>query len=169
MYGSLEQFLEQVARRGSWVGGGSVAALGAALSAALLEKLVVRPAAARRLRALRRECVALIERDATTFARVINATRSSNRRAFARSLKIATEAPYRVFANAHLVRAMGRVEQRAIKPQFQSDVRCALALASAAATSAETLVRTNLAWLKDRAYAAAMRKRLRQAIRAHVH
>lgn len=167
MQGSVQQFLEQVARRGSWLGGGSAAALAAALSAALLEKLVVRQDAARRLRAVRRECGALIDRDAVTFSRAIAATRTGQRAGFAQALKTATEVPYRVFANAHTVGAIGRAEQRAIKRQFQSDVRCAIALADAAATSARTLVDTNLAWLKDRPYAASMRKRLRLAMRPH--
>ena len=145
-----------------------MAALAAALAAALLEKLVVRPAAARRLRAVRRECVALIDRDAATFSRAIAATRSGQRARFAQALKTATEVPYRVFANARIVRAMGRSEQRTIKRRLQSDVRCALALADAAATSARTLVHTNLAWLKDRSYAARMRQRLRLAMRPHV-
>jgi len=145
-----------------------VAALTAAAAAALLQKLIIRPQAIRQLEAVRRECLALIERDAATFSEAIAALRISRRAPFARALKQATEVPWRVFANAQIVRAMGRREQRAIKPQFQSDVRCALALAQAAAASAQTLIRTNLAWLKDRAYAARMRQRLRRALRPHV-
>ena len=71
LYGSLEQFLEQVARRGSWVGGGSVAALSAALAAAVLEKLVVQPSAGRRLKTIRRQCLALVSQDAERFAKAI--------------------------------------------------------------------------------------------------
>jgi len=138
------------------------------MSAALLEKLITRPAAAKRLQAVRRECVQLIDRDAVTFSCAIAATRTGRRAEFARALKTATEVPYRVFANAQIIRTMGRAEQRAIKPRFQSDVRCALALAEAAARSAETLIRTNLAWLKDRAYAARMARRLRRAMHPHV-
>lgn len=168
MQGSLEQFLEQLARRGSWVGGGSVAALSAALAAALLEKLAAHPRAVGRLRRLRRECVRLIQQDATMFARVIAATRAGNRRAFASSLKRSTEVPYRVFAHAKTIQATCRAEQRSINPQFQSDLHCVMALAAAAGESARTLIDTNLAWLKDRAYAARMRRRLRAAMQPHV-
>lgn len=160
---SIEQFLEQVARRGSWLGGGSVAALSAAMAAALLQKLVIRKASVRRLKRLRRASLLLIDRDARTFAKAIAATRLGNRRRFVAALKQATEVPFCVFANAHQVIAMGLAEKRAIKPQFQSDVRCALAAAWAAAGSAQALILTNLAWMKDAAYARRMRKRLKQA------
>ena len=162
---TVEQFLEQVARRGSWVGGGSVAALAAALSAALLEKLVHRAALITRLRRIRRECTALIQRDAKMFARVIQATRHKNRQRFSRALKTATEVPCRVFEDALTVQRACRDAQRSVKPQFQSDLRCAMAVALAAAESARTLVLTNLAWLNDRAYTKRIRRRLQSASR----
>ena len=167
MLGSLEQFLDQLARRGSWVGGGSVAALSAALAAALLEKLIHKPQTVRRLREARQECVALIRRDAETFARVVQATRTKNRPAFARSLKAATDVPCRVFERAQAVQAACRAAQREVKPQFQSDLRCAMALALAAAESARTLIQTNLAWLNDQAYTRAIRRRLQTASQRH--
>ena len=163
MHGSLEQFLEQVARRGSWVGGGSVAALSAALSAALLEKLVHRPEQTRHLRRLRRECVGLIQRDAETFARVIQATRSRDRHAFSESLKTATEVPCQVFEHAQTIQSACRRAQRSIKPRFQSDLRCAMALALAASESARTLIQTNLSWLHDRSYARTIGRRLQSS------
>ena len=169
MHGSLEQFLEQVARRGSWVGGGSVSALSAALAAALLEKLIADPRQARHLRQLRRACVGLIQRDATAFARVIQATRAKNRQAFHRSLKAATNVPCQVFAHAQAIQAACRKAQRAIKPRFQSDLRCAMALALAAAESARTLIHTNLHWLNDRAYARTVWRRLQATSRTRVH
>ena len=165
MQGSLKQFLEQVARRGSWVGGGSVAAFSAALSAALLEKLIVRPHVVRALRHARRECLELIQRDADTFARVIEATRTKNQRAFRRSLQAAIDVPCRVFEHAQTIQAECRAAQRAVKPRFQSDLRCAMALALAAAEGARTLIETNLAWLNDRAYAQTIHRRLRSAAR----
>ena len=168
MQGSLDEFLEQVARRGSWVGGGSVAALSAALAAALLEKLVVRPVASRALRRRRAECVRLIERDAATFAAVIQATRHHHRRGFQRSLKVATEVPCRVFEHAQVIQAACRMATRTVKPRFQSDLRCAMALALAAGESARTLIETNLAWLNDPRYAKTIRNRLQQASRANV-
>ena len=163
MQGSLEQLLEQVARRGSWVGGGSVAALSAALAAALLEKLVVSPSQGKRLRAIRKECVLLIHRDAERFARVIQATRQKRRPAFSRALKTATDVPCRVFEHTQVVQAACRAAQRSVKPRFQSDLRCAMAVAMAAAESARTLIHTNLAWLNDRAYTKRVRRRLQSA------
>ncbi len=157
---SVEQFLEQVAQRGSWIGGGSVAALGAALAAALLEKLVFQPPLRRRLQAVRRECLSLIDQDAKMFARVIDATRGHRRAVFAQALMKATEIPCRVFERAHAVQAACRRAQRAIKPKFQSDLRCALAMAKAASDSSRALINTNLAWLGSPAYTRRIRRRL---------
>ncbi len=162
---SLEQFLEHIARRGSWFGGGSVAALSAALAAALLEKLIHDAGTARRLRRVRQECLTLIHRDADAFARVIQTTRRDERVAFRRSLKAATEIPCRVFEHAEGLQAVCRAAQRAVKPQFQSDLRCAMAVAMAAAESARALVLTNLTWLNDRVYAQKVERRLQAAQR----
>ena len=165
---SVEELLRQVARKGSWVGGGSVAALCAALSAALLEKLVIQPKSAERLRRIRRACLALIPRDARAFSQVIRAMRHSDRRRFRRSLKAATEVPWQVFAHAQTVQGMCRAAQRSVKPRFQSDLRCALAVALAAGESARTLIHTNLAWLGDAAYTRRMRRRLQSATRGNL-
>ena len=162
MQQSVEQFLEAVAKRGSWVGGGSVTALSAALAAALLEKLLHHPSRARRLRRIRRTCLRLIPRDAETFARVIRATRQHNRHTFARCLKTATEVQVQVCEAAQMVQAACRTAQRSVKPKMQSDLRCAMALAMAAAEGAKTLVRTNLAWLNDRSYTQRIERRIRR-------
>ncbi len=159
----LHEFLEQVARRGSWLGGGSAAALCAALAAALLEKLVVQQALNRRMRRIRRACTALIPKDATMFSRVIAASRRHNRGAFRHALKAATEVPWQVFDHAKAIQAACRAAQRSVKPRFQSDLRCALALALASSESARTLIYTNLAWLNDAAYTKTMRRRLQSA------
>lgn len=166
MSGSLEQFLEQVARRGSWIGGGAVAACSAALAAALLEKLVHAPATSQRLRRIRRECLHLIEADARSFAAVIRTLRDNDPAAFRRSLKAATEIPYRVFVRAKGVEGTCRAARRRVKPRFQSDLVCASATARGAAEAAQALIRTNLAWLSDARYAARMRRRLN---RVHAH
>ena len=163
MQESVEQFLEHVARRGSWVGGGSVAALGAALAAALLEKLVVDARTVKTLRRLRREGLELVRRDAEAFARVIQATRTGRRTAVRQALKAATEIPCRVVEVARIVQAACRSARRSIKPQFQSDLVCAQAMAEAAERAGQALIRTNLAWLKDPAYAARLSRRLRRA------
>ncbi|MBI1992135.1 MAG: cyclodeaminase/cyclohydrolase family protein [Candidatus Omnitrophica bacterium] len=161
--GSIEQFLEQVARRGSWFGGGSVAAFSAALSAALLEKLVFHAPTARRIQRIRRSCIELVQRDAVTFSRVIQAIRAGEHQAFRRTLKSATEVPCQVFEHAQVIRAVCRAAQRSVEPRFRSDLRCAMAVALAAGESARALIDTNLAWLNDARYAQAVHRRLRSA------
>ena len=165
MHGSLEHFLDEVARRGSWFGGGSAAALTAALSAALLEKLLAQPPAAHRVGRIRRDCAALIQRDADTFARVIAATRLRRRQAFARALKTATGVPCRIAIHARKLAATCRAARRLVKPRLQSDLRCALALANAADAAACALIDTNLVWLNEPGYTRMIRRRLRTAAR----
>jgi len=164
---SLDNFLDQVAHRGSWKGGGSVAALSAALAAALLEKLVIDSSRSRRLRAIRRECVELIERDARLFARVIQATRAQDRQAFRRALRAATDVPRRVYRHAVHVQEQCRRARRVVKPRFQSDLRCAAAVAAAAAVSAHALIATNLAWLNDTPDSSRAQHRTKKPVRAH--
>lgn len=161
MYGSIEQVLAQVARRGSWVGGGSVAALGAALSAALLEKLLGDARLARRLRGIRRDCLRLFRVDAEIFARVIRATRTGRRRTFVRSLKAAIEVPCTVFTHARVLEAASRAARRAVGPRFQSDLSCAQAFARASGEAARGFIETNLVWLGDPGYARRIRRTLR--------
>ena len=168
MHDSLEQFLGQVAHRGSWVGGGSVAALSAALAAALLEKLVADPRAARQLARRRRACLILIEQDAKRFARVIEATRTKRHGVFARALKDATEVPCQVYEHAGAVLVACRRARRGIKPKFQSDLKCAMAVASSAQASARALIQTNLTWLNDGSYTKRLQQRLRAAASPHV-
>ena len=148
MQGSVEQFLSQVARRGSWVGGGSVAAFSAALSAALLEKLVHHPGTTRRLQAIRRDCLRLVEHDADSFAKVIRATQAGNPTAFRRSLTRAIEIPRRVRAHALALDAICRTATRSVNARFHSDLRCAGALARAAVTASTAFINTNEAWLR---------------------
>lgn len=157
--------MDEVARKGSWLGGGSVAALSAALAAALLEKLTVTPSVAAILRAIRRACLGLVERDAACFSGVIQASRVGNHRTVTQRLKAATEIPCQVFEYARTVQAACRKAQRSVQPAFHSDLRCALALALAAETSARTLIETNLAWLGDPAYTRQVRRRLAVARR----
>ena len=149
------------------MGGGAAAALSAAVAAALLQKLVSDRQTSRRLEAVRRECLGLVQADADAFARVIRATRGRRPVVFRRSLKRAIEVPYRVFAHAHTIHAMCRSARGRIRPQFHSDLRCADALARAAAAAARGFVATNLAWLHDPAYTATMRRRLAGASRSH--
>lgn len=159
---SVTPFLDEVARRGSWTGGGGVAAFSAALAAALLEKLTAKPAVRRALRQRRRTCLRLMEDDARSFSRVITAARAKDRDTWARSLKAATEIPCRVAECAGAVQATCRAAHASVKSSLQSDLRCALALALAAETSARTLIETNLAWLGDSRYTRQVRRRLQR-------
>lgn len=152
-----------MARRGSLTGGGSVVALGAALSAALLEKLITRPALSARVRRIRASCLALADQDVVVFSRVIQATRHQDRRQFAAALKKATDVPFAVFQHSRRLRAAVAQVRRAINPKFHSDLRCALALADAAGTGARVLILTNLAWLRDARYTQQMKRRLAAA------
>lgn len=162
MSAPLSQFLAQVARRGSWYGGGSAAALAAGLSAALLEKLVQPPSDRRRLQRIRQRSIDLAERDAAVFANVIAATRTGRRALFVKAMKAAIDVPCRVYEGASAVAAIGRRAQRTINPRLQSDLRCAVALAQAASKGSAGFIDANLAWLKDRAYAARIRRKLRR-------
>jgi formiminotetrahydrofolate cyclodeaminase len=169
---SLEQLLNQTATRGSWYGGGSVAAMACAASAALLEKLLnpvassraggaVTPhPASKSMRAIRATTLRLIQRDAQAFSRVIKAYYQHDKAAIRRSLKEATEIPLTIALSARRVTATARQLKPQIKPRYRSDLTCVEALATAARTAAEAFVDTNLAWLNDAAYTARVRKQL---------
>lgn len=167
MFGSVKQFLAVVAKRGSWFGGGSVAACTNALAAALLEKLSTSSASVASLNGIRQESLELIEQDAVRFSQVIAAIRAGNKRLFAKRLRAATEVPFRVFFDAQRIQKMCRLQKSRIRPQFHSDLHCVTALAQASAKAAEALINTNLAWLKDKRYAKSLRKRMQRAISAN--
>lgn len=157
---SIEQLLDEVARRGSWFGGGSVAALSTALAAALLEKLSVAQATVIRLRGIRCECLRLVEQDARTFASVIAATRTRRQATFRSRLKAAIDVPCRIVERAQTIQRLAREQAGRIKPQFRSDLQCVSALATSAETAARALINTNLAWLNDPRYRLAIHRRL---------
>ena len=157
---SVLQFLDRTATRGSWYGGGSAAALTAATAAALLEKLASRPALARSIRVLRGRCVAAIDGDAQAFARVIKAYYQQDRGAVKRTLKRAIEVPVSVHHTASRLLALAREVKRSVPSKYQSDLRCVVAMATAARDSAAALVATNLDWLADAKHARRVRKQL---------
>ena len=169
MKGSLDQILTQVARRGSWFGGGSVSAMSTALAAALLEKLVLQDSVKRRLRRLRKDCLKLAQSDADVFAKVVRAARGEQPSAFRRILKKAIQIPLAVFGHAQTVRKLCELLQGRIRKGFQSDLRCALALALAYGEGARTLILTNLAWLDDPRYTKQIRARLQRLSRGGSH
>ena len=162
MRASVDRVLDELARRGSWFGGGSAAALAAALSAALQEKLISQPPRVRMLRAIRRSCANAIEQDAAAFATVVAALRRSDRRAFARALKTATDIPSRIARHARWLQTNSRTARRQVKRPFHSDLVCAEALAQAARTASLAFIETNLAWLGEPAYARRVRRQLSQ-------
>jgi len=139
--------------------------LGAALSAALLEKLLCDARLARRFRRIRQDCLRLSRADAEAFARVIRATRTGNRRAFARSLKAAIEIPCTVFTHARVLEAASRTARRTVSPRCRSDVSCAQAFAQASGEAARGFIETNLAWLHDPSYTRRLRRKLGWSLR----
>lgn len=157
---SLAQFTDDVARRGSWYGGGSVAALSTALAAALLEKFTASSRARRPFERIRRECLALVRRDAEVFAGVIQTKAAHDHRAFQRALQDAIRIPWRISVCARRLARAGEVLRRKLPTAYHADVRCAVALADAAQRGAVALITTNLAWLGDGATSRRMRRRL---------
>jgi formiminotetrahydrofolate cyclodeaminase len=148
----LERFLDQTAKRGTWYGGGSAAALACALAAALLEKLANRSPATTTIRAIRHRCASLIDQDARAFARVIQAQARHDRRAAHRALKAAIEIPGEVYTSSQRLLSAALHIRKAISPSYQVDLRCAEAFARASREAARVLVLTNLKWLGNHAY-----------------
>ena len=159
----LEQFLAQIARKGSWHGGGTVAALSFSLSAALLEKLTHQPESHRRLHRLWHLGLTLAEEDARVFASVIATSRPGYRKAQQKRLKQAIDIPCQVYEGAGEVLKLAQRLRRTIKPRFQSDVRCALSLARASQQASLGFINANLAWLGNRAYARTIHQRLQKS------
>lgn len=159
--GEVAVFLNQVARPRSGFGGGSAAALTAALAAALLEKVAGSGRERRKLRAIRRRCAGFVDADAKQFARVVAVLRAGSRLRAARALRGAIEIPCRVCEAARDLQAAAAHLERQVPPRWRSDVRCAGALARAAAESARALGKANLAWVNDPAYSRGVMRRLR--------
>ena len=159
---SLQHVLEHTATKGSWYGGGSAAALTCAVSAALVEKLARRRQTIAAARGIRLRCARLMDEDAQAFACVIRAL-AERPRLFPSRLKSAIEIPAQVHDDAHLVLRLVRQTKQTIPPRYHVDLQCAEAIAIAAAQSAQALIKTNLAWLNEPAYAKRMRRRLASA------
>ena len=160
--GSLESFLDQVARPGCWLGGGSVAAMSTALAAALFEKLQVSSAMARKCLCIRRECADLVRQDAEAFAEVIHQTRQKDRVKIRRALQVATELQWKVLQHARWVERACHKSGRKLKPRLESDLRCARALAKASSEAARGFILANVAWADDPRYRRRMQQRLRR-------
>ena len=140
-------FLAHVAQPRSRYGGGSLSALSAASAAALLEKLLS-GSAAKRARASRKRCVALVEKDATVFTGVVRALRARKTAALRRALKQAAGVQIEIQHHAQRLVAQCRSARPHIPSVYASDLSCALHLAKAASTCASGFVKANTAWLK---------------------
>ena len=164
---SVRPILDAIAKQGSWYGGGSAAALACAMSAALLEKLLSSSRDVRRFRALRHRCAVLIETDARTFSKVIEAYYRRNPRAAKARLKAAILIPAEVCEASRELLGQARASAHLIKPRYRVDLRCAIELAKAAHASALALVETNLVWLDEPAFSTRIRAQLGRGRRSH--
>ena len=163
MRASIDEFLSQTAKRGSWYGGGSAAAMTCALAAALLEKLLSRASTARRVHVIRRQAVSLIDADAKAFSSVIRAYYREDKRAVRETLKRAIAIPVSLYRSANRLLAIEAKVRPSVPAKYRSDLDCVVALAAAAKTSSRSFVDANLAWLGDPAYSRRVRRQLQAA------
>jgi formiminotetrahydrofolate cyclodeaminase len=187
---TLAELLDAFASNQPVPGGGSAAALAGAVGASLLimvagvpktrhgtdEERAALSAAATRLRPLRDELAALVDRDSDAYASVMeafglpkssDAEKAARRHAIDAAMREATEAPLatmraceRVMREAEAIAAGGA-------PSAASDVAVGIELLKTAARGAAMNVDTNLAAMKDVEYASRVsqeRRDLEQAI-----
>jgi len=172
---SLAQLLDAFASNQPVPGGGSAAALAGAVGASLLimvaglpktrhgtdEERAALTAAAARLRPLREELAALIERDSEAYTSVMNAYRlpkssdveqATRSQAIDEAMRAATEAPMATIRACE--RAMREAEVIATSgaASASSDVAVGIELLKTAARGAGLNVDTNLAAVKDAEY-----------------
>src|SRR5678815_4788453 len=172
---SLAQLLDAFASNQPVPGGGSAAALAGAIGASLLimvaglpktrhgtdEERTALTAAAARLRPLREELAALIERDSEAYTSVMNAYRlpkssdveqATRSQAIDEAMRAATEAPMATIRACE--RAMREAEVIATSgaASASSDVAVGIELLKTAARGAGLNVDTNLAAVKDAEY-----------------
>ena len=172
---TLAELLEAFASSQPVPGGGSAAALAGAVGASLLimvaglpktrhgtdEERTALTAAAARLRPLREELAALIERDSEAYTSVMNAYRlpkssdveqATRSQAIDEAMRAATEAPMATIRACE--RAMREAEVIATSgaASASSDVAVGIELLKTAARGAGLNVDTNLAAVKDAEY-----------------
>ena len=141
---SVERFLESVASDAPAPGGGSSAAVAAALSAGLVEmsaRLADHRDAVARAGALRRAALKLAEEELTSYAPVLEA-RSAGERAAA--LAAASDPPSRLAELAAEVAQLGLDVARSSSPAVRGDALAGVVLAEAAASAAARLVEINV-------------------------
>jgi len=151
---SLAALLERTAARTPAPGGGSAAAVTAAIAAALTEMAASyahdAAATASRARALRASLLELAEQDTASYAPVLEALAletSDPRRpaAVARALSDAAHVPTQIVEQAAEVARLAGGCAAAAGPHLAGDAAAATVLAEAAAASAGALVALNLA------------------------
>jgi formiminotetrahydrofolate cyclodeaminase len=140
----LESFLDAVAEATPAPGGGSSAAITAALAAALVEmaaRLASADEAAERARALRAQALRLAEEELSSYAPVLEARTPDDRSA---ALAAASEPPAQVAAVAAEVAELGADVASSSSPAVRGDALTGVVLAEAAASAACRLVEINL-------------------------
>jgi formiminotetrahydrofolate cyclodeaminase len=153
----LDALLDLVAASDPAPGGGSSAALAAALGAALTEmtaSLAGADEAGARARELRRRALELADEDLSSYAKVIDARRLSddNPEKGARVEAALTEAsrcPQEIAETAAETAVLGAEIAEASKVAVRGDAVAGVLIAVAAATAAATLVEINLAGRGD--------------------
>jgi formiminotetrahydrofolate cyclodeaminase len=183
---TLDAVLEAFASSAPVPGGGSAAALAGAVGAALLIMVAglkrrsddaeadLLAGAADRLRPLRTQLTALVDRDADAYASVMSALRlpkadeiqaAARRQALDAAMRSATEAPLETMRLCR--RALGEalaVAERCV-PSAASDVGVAIELLRAAVHGAEMNVDTNLASVGDAAYVSGVSAEQQQLVK----
>jgi methenyltetrahydrofolate cyclohydrolase len=141
---ALDDFLDSVAEDTPAPGGGSSAAVTAALAAALVEMAASIGSAgeeAEQARALRAEALRLAEEELTSYAPVLEARTPADR---ATALNAASEPPAQVAETSAAVAELGLEVARSSSPAVRGDALTGVLLAEAAAAAAARLVETNI-------------------------
>lgn len=173
---SLTDLIEALASPHPTPGGGSAAAVAAAMGAALLAMVAALPKTRARsgdgaagalsdagetLVRLRRVLTQAVDADATAYDQVLlalerpkgtEAERADRRAAIERATRRATDAPLEVMRLAVLALAQGRIVAAHASPAAASDARVAIALLRAALAGSLANVEINVAHLSDAAY-----------------
>ena len=147
----VSELLELTASTVPTPGGGSSAALTAALAAALVEKIAGKTKRHERragtlhtkARALRLRLTRAIQEDAQSYWRVVLAFRKRDKRAALRALVRATAIPQRVIKDAREVVRLIRTLKPIASKVWHSDLQCAWLLAEASAGAGLALVIAN--------------------------
>jgi formiminotetrahydrofolate cyclodeaminase len=141
---SLETFLEAVAEATPAPGGGTSAAVTAALAASLVEMsagLVSADETAERARALRTEALRLAEEDLTSYGPVLEAQTQADRMT---ALDAASEPPAQIAELAAEVAELGLEIAGSASKAVRGDALTGVTLAEGAAAAASRLVEINL-------------------------